>query len=133
MHELRSALVRGVNVVAIHSRDPAAAIEDFDEFISACPADIKSGLVRWQGREVQCKRLFDALAVDWFDAPGYTHVSLMLLMSKLQSFESGERLRKNGQNKEPVAEGQLCDSLSAMGLEESSGNTEIAVVDVADI
>ena len=70
MHELRYALVRGVNVVVIHARDPAAAVEDFDEFISACPADIKSGLVLWQGRKVQCQRLFDALAVDWFDAPG---------------------------------------------------------------
>jgi hypothetical protein len=70
MHELRYALVCGVNVVVIHARDPAAAVEDFDEFISACPADIKSGLVLWQGREVQCRRLFDALAVDWFDAPG---------------------------------------------------------------
>jgi hypothetical protein len=70
MHELRNALVRGVNVVVIHARDPAAAVEDFDEFISACPADIKSGLVLWEGRKVQCPRLFDALAVDWFDAPG---------------------------------------------------------------
>jgi hypothetical protein len=135
MQELRYALVRGVNVVAIHARDSAAAVEDFDEFISACPADIKSGLVLWQGREVQCQRLFDALAVDWFDAPEYTQVSLMLLLSKLQSSESGEHHidSKNGQNKEPVAEGQLCDSLSAMGLQESSSNTEIAVVDVADI
>jgi hypothetical protein len=124
MHELRYALVRGVNVVAVHARDPAAAVEGFDEFISACPADIKSGLVLYQGREVQCPRLFDALAVDWFDAPGYTQVSLMLLLSKLQSSDSG---------KEPVAEDQLCDSLSAMGLEESSSNMEIAVVDVADI
>jgi hypothetical protein len=70
MHELRNALVRGVNIVVIHARDLAAAVEDFDEFICACPADIKSGLVLWQGREVQCPRLFDALAVDWFDAPG---------------------------------------------------------------
>ena len=49
----------------------------------------------------------------------------MLLLSKLQSFESGEQHRKNGQ-KEPVAEGQLCDSLSVI-------NTKITVVDVADI
>ena len=56
----------------------------------------------------------------------------MLLLSKLQSFESGEQQRKNGQ-KEPVAEGQLCDSLRAMGLEESNSNTKITVVDVADI
>jgi hypothetical protein len=70
MHELRKALVSGVNVVVIHARDPAAAVEDFDEFISACPADIKSGLVLWEERKVQCPRLFDALAVDWFDAPG---------------------------------------------------------------
>jgi hypothetical protein len=70
MHELRNALVRGVNVVVIHGRDLAAVVEDFDEFISACPADIKSGLVLWEGRKVQCPRLFDALAVDWFDAPG---------------------------------------------------------------
>jgi hypothetical protein len=57
---------------------------------------------------------------------------LVLLLSKLQSFESGEQHRKNEQ-KEPVAEGQLFDSLSAMGSEESSSNTEIAVVDLADI
>ena len=57
----------------------------------------------------------------------------MLLLSKLQSFESGEQHRTNGQNKKPVAEGQLCDSLSAMGLEESNSNTKITVVDVADI
>ena len=134
MHELRYALVRGVNIVAIHARDPAAVIEDFDKFIGACPADIKTGLVLWQGREVQCKRLFDALAVDWFDAPGYAQVSLMLLLSKLQSLDSGKRHRTNGQNKKPVAQDQLCDSLSAMGLEESSSsNTEITVVDVVDI
>ena len=59
-------------------------------------------------------------------------MSMMLLLSKLQSFESGEQHRKNEQ-KEPVAEGQLCDSLSAMGLEESSSNTEIAIVNLADI
>jgi hypothetical protein len=54
----------------VHARDPAAVVEDFDKFISACPEDIKSGQVMWEGRSVQCKRLFDALAVDWFDAPG---------------------------------------------------------------
>jgi hypothetical protein len=70
MHELRYALVLGVNIVVVHSRDPAAVVEYFDNFISACPEDIKSGLVLWEGRRVQCKRLFDALAVDWFDAPG---------------------------------------------------------------
>jgi hypothetical protein len=70
MHELRCALVFGVNIVTVHARDPAAVVEDFDKFIGACPADIKSGLVRWQGGEVQCPRLFDGLAVDWFDAPG---------------------------------------------------------------
>jgi hypothetical protein len=70
MHELRCALVFGVNIVAVHARDPAAVVEDFDKFISACPEDIKSGQVMWEGRRVQCKRLFDALAVDWFDAPG---------------------------------------------------------------
>ena len=70
MHELRCALVFGVNIVAVHARDPAAVVEDFDKFISACPEDIKSGLVLWEGRIVQCKRLFDSLAVDWFDAPG---------------------------------------------------------------
>jgi hypothetical protein len=71
MHELRCALVFGVNIVTVHARDPAAVVEDFDKFISACPEDIKSGLsiVLWEGRRVQCKRLFDALAVDWFDAP----------------------------------------------------------------
>jgi hypothetical protein len=70
MHELRYALVFGVNIVAVHARDPAAIVEYFDNFISACPEDIKSGLVLWEGRRVQCKRLFDALAVDWFNAPG---------------------------------------------------------------
>jgi hypothetical protein len=70
MHELRYALVHGMNVVALHARDPAAVVEDFDKFISACPADIKSGEVLWEGRGVKCPRLFDALAVDWFDAPG---------------------------------------------------------------
>jgi hypothetical protein len=70
MHELRYALVHGVNVVAVHARDPGGVVEDFDKFISACPADIKIGMVLWQGRSVKCPRLFDALAVDWFDAPG---------------------------------------------------------------
>jgi hypothetical protein len=70
MNELRYALVCGVNVVAVHARDPAAVVEEFDEFISECAADVKNGLVLWQGREIQCKRLFDGLAVDWFDAPG---------------------------------------------------------------
>jgi hypothetical protein len=109
-------------------------------------------LVLWEGREVQCKRLFDALAVDWFDAPGcvraylilvlavsrfmcplsrrlfvcsYTQVSWMLLLSKLQSAEHP----KNSTDA-PIAEGQLCDSLSAMGLEETS-NAGVTVVDVA--
>jgi hypothetical protein len=80
MHELRDALVRGVNIVAVHARDPAAVVEDFDKFIGTCPADIKSGLVRWQGGEVQCSRLFDGLAVDWFDAPGYVCVCVLLLL-----------------------------------------------------
>jgi hypothetical protein len=158
MHELRDALVRGVNVVTVHARDPAAVVEDFDKFIGACPADIKSGLVRWQGGEVQCPRLFDGLAVDWFDAPGYvcvcvykctaltachryvlicshdvclcryTQVSLMLLLSKLRSDERGERHLTNS-TKAPVAEDQLCDSLNAMGLEEEgSSGTEIAAL-----
>jgi hypothetical protein len=81
MHELRYALVRGVNVVAVHARDPAAVVEDFDKFISACPADIKSGLVLWEGREVQCQRLFNALAVDWFDAPGCVRAYLILALA----------------------------------------------------
>jgi hypothetical protein len=55
----------------------------------------------------------------------------MLLLSKLQSVEHGEQQTKNS-TKAPIAEGQLCDSLSAMSLEESS-NAGIAVVDVADI
>ena len=54
----------------------------------------------------------------------------MLLLSKLQSAEHGEHPKHS--TKAPIAEGQLCDSLSAMGLEETS-NAEITVVDVADI
>ena len=54
----------------------------------------------------------------------------MLLLSKLQSAEHGEHPKHS--TKAPIAEGQLCDSLSAMGLEETS-NAGITVVDVADI
>jgi hypothetical protein len=41
----------------------------------------------------------------------YTQVSLMLLLSKLQSSEGGQQLTKA-----PIAKDQLCDSLDAMDL-----------------
>jgi hypothetical protein len=56
----------------------------------------------------------------------------MLLLSKLQTFESDKQQHKNDQ-KDPVAEDELCDSLNTKGLEESRSNTGIAVVDLADI
>ena len=58
----------------------------------------------------------------------YTQVSLMLLLSKLQSSEGG------GQQlmKAPIAKYQLCDSLEAMDLGEAD-NTGMTVVNVADI
>ena len=58
----------------------------------------------------------------------YTQVSLMLLLSKLQSNEGG------GQQltKAPITKDQLCDSLDAMDLG-GAGNTGMAVANVADI
>jgi hypothetical protein len=57
----------------------------------------------------------------------------MLLLLKLRSTESSEQQLTNSAKAQPVAEGQLCDSLTAMGLEESSSHREMTVVDVADI
>ena len=58
----------------------------------------------------------------------YTQVSLMLLLSKLQSSEGGGHQL----TKAPITKDQLCDSLDAMDLG-GAGNTGMAVVNMADI
>jgi hypothetical protein len=93
MQELREALVLGVNVVTMHVKDEG---EDFDNFIGACPSDLKSGKILHKGQQLSCPGLFEGIAVDWFtEATEYQCTCAMLLLQKLRQTEgSGSGSRK---------------------------------------
>jgi hypothetical protein len=134
LQELREALVHGVNVITVHLKDEG---EEFDSFIGACPADLKTGNIMYKGQEFVCPGLFQGLAVDWYSASSeYQPVCAMLMLKQLKQ----KGLAPGGSSSPPkeaakqIPTSDLEDELNKRGLNEMEPKgQELVVVDVADI
>jgi hypothetical protein len=73
-----------------HIVDPSGETEEFDNFISICPEDIREGILKRDGKAYRVAKLFDGLAIDLLGQE-YRRMSTALMMKAVMDGE-GKRL-----------------------------------------
>jgi hypothetical protein len=121
--------------------DPSTETEEFDNFIGACPADLRDGRIQHDGKTVDCPKLFDGLANDWIghNMPEYMKISVMLAIHAVKPGRSRPRKRRFSMRKSltpdvaiPVTERALACALAARA-DESEQHAINGIIELADI
>ena len=121
----------GVDASTLVCADPSRETEEFDNFIAACPADLREGFVVQNGRRIQCPRLFDEVAIDFLghDMAEYRKLTVALV---LQALKVGTEVVAQTQ---PVKIGDLSATLREAAGEEVEGQSQqsISIIELSDI